>query len=236
MSLQAQQSTVRTPGRGGLPLANLIALACALILLVGFFGPAWFHVVEDTRTVSYTGSQVAGWNDHLEQLMTRYEARVENAIEITQADIASPLLLIPLAGIAAVVFNLIGLFRPKYQRMMALLTLLAGLAALLYYAQFFLLDRRLFLTYFGLTRRMTDNVPLTSLSGGGFWLAFFAAIGLVIQYWIARPGGAAVSVPGVARLLAPVRQIRDRYQGGLAKNPRYLRVVGAIFRVPSLFG
>ncbi len=237
MSVQAEQSTVRTPTRSSIPLADIVALVCALVMLLGFFATAWFYwVAEDSQTVSFTGSEVAGWNDSLEQVMAQYTTRVESSIEITRGDIASPLLLIPLAGIAAVVLSLVGLFRPRYRRITAALTLLAGLAALLYYAQFFLLDRRLFLAYFDLTRRMTDNIPLTILGGGGFWLAFFAAIGLVVQYRIARPGSTAVSVPGVSRLLAPFRQLRDRYQAGLGRNPRYLRVISAIFRFQSFFG
>ena len=236
MSVRVEQAKVRPSSLGRIPLGDLLALACALAMLASFFSLAWFYVADSSQTVNYTGSAVLAWNADLTQIMSGYEAKVNSEMAITQADVAAPLVLIPLGALAAVALALVGLFRPRYRRITAGLIVLAGLASLLYYVLFFSLDRRYFLLYVELTRRQTDLLTLTNLGGGGFWLALFAALGLVLQFWIAKPTTPTVEVAWLDRLTSPLHQLRQRYQEGLAKNPRYLRAIGAIFQFQSFFG
>ncbi len=237
MAVRAEKTQVRESIFAGIPLAELIALVCALALLAGFFVWPWLQVTQgEEQTVRFSGTEVMAWNDTLDQVLARYEERVQSNFIITRDDIGSPLVLIPIAGFAALALAVAGLLMPRYRRLTAFLMLLAGVLALIYYLHYFLTDRNYFLTYFALTRRQTDHLTLTNLGGTGFWVAFFAAIGLLAQHRIARPAGAGAGVSVLNRVLAPYRQLQERYREGIARNPRYLRALSFIFRFQSFFG
>ncbi len=221
-------------------IAEIITAACALAVLIAFFFIPWFSVPEEDTVTSFSGPTILAWGDDLESVMGNYEAQVDNEVDITSDQIASPLYLIPLAGFSALVLTIGGIIQPQYKRIAAALVLVAGLFGLLYYVSFFTLDRSLFMHYFDLTRRATDNITLTYMGSSGFWLAFFAAFGLVIQFAWKRPTvEVAPNIPlleGLNRLLDPVRQLRNRYLEALDENPRYTRVMSFIFRFQSFFG
>ncbi|MGB1286120.1 MAG: carbohydrate ABC transporter permease, partial [Aggregatilineales bacterium] len=102
-------------------------------------------------------------------------------------------LLIPLMGVIAIGLALYSMAEPFNRRRSVIGMMITGGVALLYYG-----------THFQVSSD-TCQVTVNGL-GGGYWLSFFAAVGLILQGFIPRPRGHYSLTPRRGNLSVPAGQ------------------------------
>jgi putative ABC transport system permease protein len=101
--------------------------------------------------------------------------------------------LIPLAAVIALAMAVISGIRPRFNRFATVLTVLAGIAALVFYILFFVQDALI-------------PIDLTSMTRPGFWLGAVGAVGLVLQVFVPRPREQAAGDKNVAAIVPKKRR------------------------------
>jgi putative ABC transport system permease protein len=101
--------------------------------------------------------------------------------------------LIPLAAVIALALAVISGFRPRFNRLATGLTVLAGIAALVFYILFFVQDAFI-------------PIDLTSMTRPGFWLGAVGAVGLVLQVFVPRPRERAAGDQNVTAIVPKKRR------------------------------
>jgi ribose transport system permease protein len=189
-------------------LTDWITFVCSLALLIAFLALPWFQQAE----VSATGIGL------LTGAPSSLPADLKTAVQADQWSF----LLIPLAAIIALAALLWGLLKPGTKHFVPQFTRLGGLIGLVYFGIFAVHDRQL------------GEISLALFSGDGFWISFFAAFVLFIQFFVVRPapGAQALRVAGTSRVWSGL----GRLTGGLTENPRFIRFVIFVFRFQSFFG
>ncbi|MFN8447634.1 MAG: ABC transporter permease [Anaerolineae bacterium] len=199
------QVTARDLAGFKLTMSEVVGLVSAVLILFAFVLLPW---------LSEAGKDVSGIS-----LLTAAAPPVSDALQTLIQDSRWMLVLPPLGAIlafAAIAWGATG----ERKRLALLLARLGGLLAFGYFV----------LT--GLQDRQDTNVALMQFSGGGFWLAFFAAVVLMAQAFMARTAGTTALT------------VRDLGTGGWWRSftsrfnasPRFLRTVAFIFRFQSFFG
>ena len=165
-----------------LSIADVVALACAVLILIAFTALPWMsNHTENSDTK--TGLSLIGTGGELQVESTsgaENEAVLTAISELFSAAIGR-IFLIPLAAVVGAGASLWGLLRPQNRSTTMIVTLIAGVIGLAY-----------FITIFG---RVNAAVEASTLSAGdfyayfqgGFWLALFANLGLLLQIVIPRP-------------------------------------------------
>lgn len=197
----AQRTTLLAKASTG----EVFALICAAILLLSFVALPW---------ISETDNTAAGIS-----LITSENLPI--SADLWDAFIQPPaaLLLIPAAGLLAVVAVLGGLYDQRYRRQASWVVQLAGLLGLSYFLVFATQDRA------------NTDYALAQFSGGGFWLAFFMAAILFFGGFAGRPASLRQSSSYSASA-----SLRQRLLGGIATWPWFSRALVFVFRFQSFFG
>lgn len=202
-----RNSAARQPALANFTTTDVVTLIGMLALLVGFALLPWLH--QD-------GASVTGLS-----LLTSSPSDLSADLLAAVGERQWILVLIPVAALLALAGLVWSVMQPRYRRMAAWLIRLAGLLGIAYYLLFGALDRE------------NTSLTLFQFSGGGFWLAFFAAALLLLQYVALRPAADSlageVAVPGIGTLWG-------RLTSGLTNKPRFIRAVTLIFRFQSFFG
>ncbi|MBN1284775.1 MAG: ABC transporter permease [Anaerolineae bacterium] len=129
-------------------IAHALALACAILILVAFLLP-W------TRAVSGADLLPRSWSE------------LDNVT--SERDIfATYIFFVPAAAIGGILAGLLPFFDARRRQTAAYLALASGLAALAYYALFFLENNQ------------PTPVDVNEAAGVGFWLALGGALGLTL--------------------------------------------------------
>lgn len=173
-----------------LSIADLFALACAVVMLIAFAALPWMSN-QSENAEARTGLSLIGTGGQLQ--VENSGASGSGAIPAAVSELFSTaigrIFLVPLAALIGGGASLWALLRPKNRSNGMLLTLVAGIIGLVY-----------FLTIFG---RVNAAVEASTLSAGdfyayfqgGFWLALFAALGLLLQIVMPRPRLAGQKTP-----------------------------------------
>lgn len=196
----AQRTTLLSHASAG----EIVALVCAFILLLAFVALPW--VVENDSTA-------AGIS-----LITSETLPLSAGLWAGFTQPPGALLLIPAAGLLAIVAVLGGLYDQRYRRQASWVVQFAGLLGLAYFLIFATQDRA------------NTDYSLAQFCGGGFWLAFFMSAILCFGFFAGRP--AALPQAGSYGARAGGR----RLFGGLGSWPWFNRAVVAAFRFQSFFG
>jgi hypothetical protein len=173
-----------------LSIADLLALACAVIILIAFAALPWMSNHTEDSTPK-TGLSLIGTSGQLQ---------VENSGDSSAQSIPEAVLnlfstaigrifLVPVAALIGGVASLWGLVRPKDRSTTMVIALVAGVIGLTY-----------FITIFG---RVNAAVEASTASAGdfyayfqlGFWVALFADLGLLLQIVMPRPRLAGQKTP-----------------------------------------
>ncbi|HEX2907610.1 MAG TPA: ABC transporter permease [Phototrophicaceae bacterium] len=202
--------TQNPPGRqsalANLTMADIVTLMSAFIMLIGFTLLPWLH---------QNGASATGLN-----LLTLSTSPLSTDLLVVVQQRQGLLLLIPAAALLALGALVWGVLQPRYRPLAAWLVRLAGLLGIVYYLLFGAFDRE------------NTTFTLFQFSGGGFWLAFYAAAALLLQFLVLRPAAEShltTAVPGVGSWWGPLTS-------RIADNPRFIRAVAFIFRFQSFFG
>jgi hypothetical protein len=165
-----------------LSIPDVVALACAVLVLIAFVALPWMSNHTENADTK-TGLSLIGTSGQLQVEST--SGAETQAIPAEVAELFSTaigrIFLIPLAAVIGAGASLWALLRPKSRSNAMILTLVAGVIGLVY-----------FITIFG---RVNAAVEASTLSAGdfyayfqgGFWLALFADLGLLLQIVIPRP-------------------------------------------------
>jgi ribose transport system permease protein len=185
-----------------------LSLVCMALVMLAFVLLSWF---------SEAGTDIAG----ISLLASGAPSDSTNLQALAQAS-RGTILLVPAGAILALLATLWGLASQRRTRLAALLTRLGALLIVAYFVLFSLQDRQ--------------NTALTFMrfAGGGWWLALFASVILLLQYAVARP----VPAGRMSRLddIADAGGLLRRLTRRLTTNPRFLQSVAFIFRFQSFFG
>lgn len=138
---------------------EVLALVCALVMLGAFFFMPWFELEE--------GGSVSGY---------RIAADVEGDLDYPTRTSHMFLIVLPVAAAAAGAAAINGLLSTRPTRRIPGLMLVLGLMAVGYYYGAFFFENR------------NNSLDATGFVGPGFYIALFAAFGLIIQYMLPRPG------------------------------------------------
>lgn len=201
-----QTPSARQPTLANFSTADGVTLVGALLILLGFTLLPWLH---------QEGTSVTGLS-----LLTSSSLPISADLLAAAQERQWSLLLIPAAAILAIAATAWGIAVPRYRRLASWLVRLAGLMGVVY----FLL--------FGATDRQNTSVTMFQFSGGGFWLAFFASVVLLLQSVAVR----SAAESHVTQAAVPSVGLWGRLTGRLADNPRFIRAVAFIFRFQSFFG
>jgi ribose transport system permease protein len=185
---------------------DVVTLVCSALLLLSFAIFPWLSEA-DVNISSLS-------------LLTSSSLPISETLQAAAQAAKTNLLLIPLAALLAIGATLWGLFNPQHKRLMAWPIRLSGLIGLAYFVQY------------GLQDRQNTTISLIQFNGGGFWLAFFAAALLFLQFLLVRP----VVTTGTASSYSSQRGGLRRAFGNLTDNPRFIRAVAFVFRFQSFFG
>lgn len=184
---------------------EIFALICAAVLLLSFVALPW--VVEADHTVAGVS------------LLTSETLPISDGLRAGFTESPAALLLIPAGGLLGVVAVLAGLYDPRYARRASWAAQFAGLLGLVYFLLFATMDRA------------NTAYALSQFSGGGFWVAFFAAALLFFGFFAGRPAAPQQSASYSARV-GPAQ----RAMGRLTAWPRFNRALAYVFRFQSFFG
>jgi hypothetical protein len=173
-----------------LSIPDVVALVCAVLVLIAFVALPWMSNHTETSE-SKTGLSLIGTSG---QLQVESTSGAENqavlaAISELFSTAIGRIFLIPLAAVVGAGASLWALFRPQNRSNTMIVTLVAGVIGLVY-----------FITIFG---RVNAAVEASTLSAGdfyayfqgGFWLALFADLGLLLQIVMPRPRLAGQKTP-----------------------------------------
>lgn len=150
-------------------LGDLLTLICALVILLAFLFVPWFELAD--------GTSVSGY---------RIAADTGGDLDLATRTSHMFLSVLPVAAIAAGMAALTGLLSERYNPRLPGLTLLIGLMAVGYYYGAFFFENR------------QSNVDAFGYVGPGFYLALLAALGLIVQYALPRPGvSTAIRLPSL---------------------------------------
>src|SRR5688572_27843456 len=165
-----------------LSVPDVVALACAVVILIAFAALPWMSNHTENADTK-TGLSLIGSSGQLQVEST--SGAETQAIPAEVAELFSTaigrIFLIPLAAVIGAGASLWALLRPKNRSNAMIVTLVAGVIGLVY-----------FITIFG---RVNAAVEASTLSAGdfyayfqgGFWLALFATLGLLLQIVMPRP-------------------------------------------------
>jgi hypothetical protein len=166
-----------------LSIADLLALACAIVLLIAFAALPWMSNHTENSEPK-TGLSLLGTSGQLQVENSGASSEGQTipaaVLELFSTAIAR-VFLIPLAALVGGGASLWALFRPQHRSTAMLMTLAAGVIGLAY-----------FITIFG---HVNAAVDASTLGAGdfyayfqaGFWVALFAALGLLLQIVMPRP-------------------------------------------------
>ncbi len=146
-----------TMTRSRVSASDLLALVCALVMLGAFLFMPWMDQQECPSVSGY-------------RLVTDTEGNIDLPAQVSNMF----LIVVPLAAISGGVLALWGLSAGRTDRRLPALLTLVGLAAVLYYYGAFFYENR------------QSSTDATAFVGSGFFVALFAAIGLVIQFALPR--------------------------------------------------
>jgi putative ABC transport system permease protein len=104
---------------------------------------------------------------------------------------------IPIAALVAIGMAVFSAWKPKYNRLATGLTVLAGIASLVYFVMFVVQDA-------------IFPFNLVSMAGIGFWLALFGAFGFIFQLLIPRPAEKGAGDVNLTQL------VNTKKRGGLS--------------------
>jgi len=171
-----------------LSIADLFALACAVIILMAFAALPWMsNPVENAE--ARTGLSLLGAGGQLQVENTEGRQEIPPAISELFSHAVGRAGIVPVAALIGGAASLWALLKPKHRSRAMLLTFLAGIIGLIY-----------FVNIFG---RVNAAVEASTLSAGdfyayfqaGFWVALFAALGLLLQIVMPRPHLAGQKTP-----------------------------------------
>lgn len=194
------------------PLFNLsttetISLVCGAAILIAFLILPWLSEPE----VNVTGVSV------LTAASLPISAELQSAVQESRWTLA----LIPGASVLAIAATLWGFTVPYYKRMANRLIRLAGIIGVAYYV------------LFGFQDRQNTTLAFMQFTGDGYWLAFFASVMLLVQFYLVRSTAEAQA----QTLRTPDSEsLWQRLTGHLTSDPRFIRAVTLIFRFQSFFG
>lgn len=183
-----------------------IAMICAVAILFAFVLLPW---------LSEAGQDASGIS-LLTAATTSLSADLQSMISAT----LWTLILIPIGAVLA--FAGAAWMRTAVQqwRLATLLVRLGGLVSLAYFLLIAIQDRQ------------NTAIALMQFSGGGFWLACFASVLLVITAFVGYPSSSDVVAAREFGAGGWWHNLSTR----LYDNPRFLRTVAFIFRFQSFFG
>lgn len=173
-----------------LSIADVVALACALVMLIAFAALPWMsNHTEDAE--AKTGLSLSGASGQLQVESASGSAAQEIPAAVSElfSTAIGRIFLVPLAALIGGGASLWALLKPKNRSNAMVITLIAGVIGLVY-----------FITIFG---RVNAAVEASTLSAGdfyayfqgGFWLALFADLGLLLQIVMPRPRLAGQKTP-----------------------------------------
>ena len=189
--------------------AEGLSLICAVLVMIAFVLLPW---LSETDSAEITG---------ISALTTAAPTSSTNTLEVAQAT-QGLLWLVPAGALVAFAATLWGLSSPRHARLATWLTRIGGLLCIAYFVLFSVQDRQ------------NTTLAFMQFSGGGFWLAFFASVVLLLQYSFARPKGISRTLSHDEAAIIDGRW--RRFTRRLTGNPRFARVIGFIFRFQSFFG
>lgn len=197
----AQQRSLLANASAG----DVVTLICAAVLLFSFVALPW--VVE-------AGSTVAGVS-----LITSETLPISDDLWAAFTETPAALLLVPAASLLAGLAVVVGLYQPRYRRPASWIIQFAGLMGVAYFLLFATQDRA------------NTAFALPQFCGGGFWLAFFTAALLFVQFFFGRPTAMqeATSYAGHPGAL-------QQAFGGMMARPWFSRTIAFVFRFQSFFG
>ena len=182
-----------------------LSLICAALIMLAFVAVPWLSEAgQDRLGISLlTGSAFPVSTD------------LQSMIQASQWTLA----LIPIGVVLTFAATLWGRSSPRHKHRAAQISRLGGLISFAYFLIAAIQDRQ------------NTSVALMQFSGGGFWLACFAAFILIIQPLIVRPSATSQLTSEVSTH-GWLSSFTDR----LNNNPRFLRTIAFIFRFQSFFG
>ncbi|MEO8607487.1 MAG: DUF5989 family protein [Chloroflexota bacterium] len=202
-------SSAAIPAKNKLSIADVVALACAIVVLIAFAALPWMSNHTENSEPK-TG---------LSLLSTSGQLQVENSatasggqtipaevLELFSTAIAR-VFLIPLAALVGAGASLWALFRPQNRSTAILVTLGAGVVGLAY-----------FITIFA---HVNAAVEASTLSAGdfyayfqvGFWVALFADLGLLLQIVMPRPRLAGQKMPEFLMKMGTLGELLNFFWG-----------------------
>ncbi len=137
---------------------EVLTLVCALVMLGAFFFMPWFELEA--------GGSVSGY---------RIAADTENDLDFPIRISHMFLVVLPVAAGGAGVSALSGLLNSRTKGRTAGLVLALGVMAIAYYYGAFFFENR------------ADQLGAANFTRSGFYVALFAALGLIVQYFLPRP-------------------------------------------------
>ncbi len=182
-----------------------ISMICAVVILFAFVFLPW---------LSEAGQDVTGIS-----LLTASTPPLSPDLQSMILASRWTLILIPVGAILAFVATLWTTTATRQRRLAAQLIKLSGLVCFAYFLLIAIQDRQ------------NTTVALMQFSGGGFWLAAFAAVALVVQSFIARPASMTVTTKELG-----AGGWWQNFTARFYENPRFLRAVALVFRFQSFFG
>jgi hypothetical protein len=173
-----------------LSIADVVALTCAVLILIAFAALPWLSNHTESADTK-TGLSLIGSSGQLQVESTSGAEPQAIPAEVSElfSTAIGRIFLIPLAALVGAGASLWALLKPKSRSNAMVVTLVAGVIGLVY-----------FITIFG---RVNAAVEASTLSAGdfyayfqgGFWLALFANLGLLLQIVIPRPRLAGQKTP-----------------------------------------
>jgi hypothetical protein len=174
-----------------LSIADLLALGCAIVMLIAFAALPWIsNHVEGAEPK--TGLSLLGTSSQLQVENTSTESggqEIPQAVSDLFSTAIARVFLVPLAALIGGGASLWALLRANDRSKAMLVTLVAGVIGIVY-----------FITIFG---RVNAAVEASILGAGdfyayfqvGFWVALFADLGLLLQIVMPRPRLAGQKMP-----------------------------------------
>ena len=182
-----------------------ISMIAAVVILVAFVTLPW---------LSDAGQDVTGIS-----LLTASAIPIAADLQNMIRDTLWTLILIPVGAVLAFVAAAWVRTTINQQRLARLLLRLGGLVSLAYFLLIAVQDRQ------------NTTIALMQFSGGGFWLACFAAVVLVVVSFNAHPASDVVTTKELG-----AGGWWHGFNTRLYDNPRFLRAVAFVFRFQSFFG
>jgi branched-chain amino acid transport system permease protein len=141
------------------PMADLLVLACALVLLASFFFMPWFQL-ED-------GSDATGW---------KLAADTDNELDLPVRISHMFLIVLPVSAVGAIFLVLISQLFVRTDHTQPVLLMLLGLVVVIYYYGMLFYENH------------QNKTNARDFIGSGFWVGLAAALGLIVQVGLPRPG------------------------------------------------